>query len=157
MLTWFKINLEATSVFYGHTVTFESTSTLLDWLSQVQPNTRLNLTSVEIKTYAKTSSRNALHMLADAKNLQRLRIDAGIAVDADPIKAAKVFYSDAYKFLESMSTKKGTYEAALNMLGFGKGTKCFGIKDKDGKKEVHRAWTAEEMKAFNNILLEKLK
>lgn len=148
-----QIYAEAIKVFYGHTIGFESTTTLLDWLGQVQPRAREKLTSVNVKTYARTSSRNALHFLAEAYNLQHLHIDTGIATDADAAKAAKSFFADAFKFLESMATKKASRDAAVDMLSFGKGNKCFAIKE--GKNEA-RKWTKDELDEFKEMLKEKL-
>ena len=138
-------------IFYAHTVKLESTTTLLDFLLQT-PSVRPLLRSLELKAYIKTSSRNALHLLAEAKNITRLRINSGVFAEGDPGKGAKVFYADAYKFLEAIGTARGNKDAGVDVLEFGKQALTF----KDEKKNV-RPWADTQVEELKENLKAKLK
>ncbi|KAK3112228.1 hypothetical protein LTR53_011723 [Teratosphaeriaceae sp. CCFEE 6253] len=146
-----EINEETVKVFYAHTLKLESTTTLLDFLSQIPTSVRARLTSLHVKSYIKASSRNAMYTLAGAKNLTRLHISSGVFADGDPGKAAKQFYADAYKFLESIGAAKGDKTAGVDVLQFGKQAFTF----KDDKKNV-KPWTAPLIVEFKENLRIKL-
>ncbi|KAK3068235.1 hypothetical protein LTR53_014356 [Teratosphaeriaceae sp. CCFEE 6253] len=150
-LTLLQINEETIKVFYAHTLKLESTTTLLDFLSQIPTSVRARLTSLHVKSYIKASSRNAMYTLAGAKNLTRLHISSGVFADGDPGKAAKQFYADAYKFLESIGAAKGDKTAGVDVLQFGKQAFTF----KDDKKNV-KPWTAPLIVEFKENLRIKL-
>lgn len=68
---------------------------------------RLHLRHIEINTYIKKDAKTALAFLAEAKNLNHLRFELGMAMDDDVGKVAKAFWLDASKLLEAVgSTKK---------------------------------------------------
>ncbi|KAK5116284.1 hypothetical protein LTR85_009256 [Meristemomyces frigidus] len=147
-----EIHAEAVECFYGHTLKVESTSTLLDFLSQIPTSVRPLLRSLEIKTYIKTTSRNAMHFLAEARNLGRLHIDQGVFNEGDPLKAAKAFHADACKFLEAIGNAKGSKDAGVDVLEFGKQAFQF----KDDKKNL-KPWAEELVEEFKENLRGKLK
>ncbi|GAB1734855.1 hypothetical protein NU195Hw_g9027t1, partial [Hortaea werneckii] len=155
------VHAAALPIFYAHTLKFESTTTLLDFLSQIPTSIRPRLHSLEIKSYIKTTSRNAMHFLAEAQNLARLRIDSGVycgSEPADPAKAAKMFYADAYKFFEALGGKAkgegkdgGGKDAGVDLLEFGR----LALVCKDEKKVV-KPWDQEKVQEFWECLRERL-
>ncbi|KAK0258918.1 hypothetical protein LTR48_006213 [Friedmanniomyces endolithicus] len=147
-----EIYEEAIQAFYGHTLKLESTSTLLDFLSQIPASVRPRLKSLSIKTYIKTTSRNAMHFLADSRNLTKLRIDTNIFSEGDPAKAAKAFYADAYRFLENIGAAKGDKVAGVDVLEFGKQA----LQYKDDKKNA-KPWSSVMVEEFKELLRNKLK
>ncbi|KAK1078427.1 hypothetical protein LTR33_007245 [Friedmanniomyces endolithicus] len=147
-----EIHEEAIQAFYGHTLKLESTSTLLDFLSQIPASVRPRLKSLSIKTYIKTTSRNAMHFLADSRNLTKLRIDTNIFSEGDPAKAAKAFYADAYRFLENIGAAKGDKAAGVDVLEFGKQA----LQYKDDKKNA-KPWSSVMVEEFKELLRNKLK
>ncbi|KAK1060844.1 hypothetical protein LTR74_011535 [Friedmanniomyces endolithicus] len=147
-----EIYEEAIQAFYGHTLKLESTSTLLDFLSQIPASVRPRLKSLSIKTYIKTTSRNAMHFLADSRNLAKLRIDTNIFSEGDPAKAAKAFYADAYRFLENIGAAKGDKVAGVDVLEFGKQA----LQYKDDKKNA-KPWSNVMVEEFKELLRNKLK
>ncbi|KAK0321100.1 hypothetical protein LTR82_008017 [Friedmanniomyces endolithicus] len=150
--TRLQIYEEAIQAFYGHTLKLESTSTLLDFLSQIPASVRPRLKSLSIKTYIKTTSRNAMHFLADSRNLTKLRIDTNIFSEGDPAKAAKAFYADAYRFLENIGAAKGDKVAGVDVLEFGKQA----LQYKDDKKNA-KPWSNVMVEEFKVLLRNKLK
>nr|POE49491.1 hypothetical protein CFP56_50408 [Quercus suber] len=105
---------------------------LAEWIAQVNQPVRLLLRSVEVVAYTKTSSRMAFHLLTEARFLTRLHIDSGISTENDPIKAAKAFYSDAYKLLEAIgSTNRMLDQANTNSSGNAGGAKEVNKKPND--------------------------
>lgn len=143
---------ETIQMFYAHTIKLESTTTLLDFLGTLGNSIKPFLRSVEIKNYIKTTSRNSMHFLAEAKNIQQLHIDNGVYSEGDPPKAAKMFYQDAYKFLEAVGNAKGDKQAAVDVLSFGKGA----FKWKDDKK-TEKPWADSLVEEFKEDLKAKLK
>ncbi|RMY25035.1 hypothetical protein D0866_11226 [Hortaea werneckii] len=161
-----EVYTDALPIFYAHTLKFESTTTLLDFLSQIPTSIRPRLHSLEIKSYIKTTSRNAMHFLAEAQNLARLRIESGVycgSEPADPVKASKAFYADAYKFLEAIAAASafkavgekgdegGRKDAGVDLLEFGR----LALVCKDEKKVV-RPWDLEKVEEFRECLRERL-
>lgn len=102
-----------------------------------------------------------MHFLAEAQNLARLRIESGVycgSEPADPVKAAKAFYADAYKFLEAVGGKGkgegeevGKKDAGVDLLEFGR----LALVCKDEKKVV-RPWDQEKVEEFRECLRERL-
>ncbi|KAF2772015.1 hypothetical protein EJ03DRAFT_348828 [Teratosphaeria nubilosa] len=147
-----EISTEATPRLYTLPLRLDSTGTLLDFLSQLPTPVRTRLQNLTIKTFIKTSSRNAMHFLAEARNLQRFHIESGVFGDADPAKAAKQFYAEAYKFLEAVGSVQGRKDAGVDVLGFGP----MALTYKDAKKEV-KPWAEAMVSEFREILRAKLK
>lgn len=100
-----------------------------------------------------------MHFLAEAQNLARLRIESGVycgGEPADPVKAAKAFYADAYKFLEAVGAGKGKEtgeekDARVDLLEFGR----LALVCKDEKKVV-RPWDQGKVEEFRECLRERL-
>ncbi|KAI7302562.1 hypothetical protein KC315_g16078 [Hortaea werneckii] len=108
-----------------------------------------------------------MHFLAEAQNLTRLRIESGVycgSEPADPVKASKAFYADAYKFLEAIAAasafkaagEKGNdggskKDAGVDLLEFGR----LALVCKDEKKVV-RPWDLEKVEEFRECLRERL-
>jgi hypothetical protein len=67
---------------------------------------RLHLRHIEINTYVKKDAKTALAFLAEAKNLNHLRIELGMATDDDVGKVAKAFWLDASRLLEAVGSTK---------------------------------------------------
>lgn len=63
---------------------------------------RVHLRHIEIRMYVKKDAKNALAFLAEAKNLEHLRIDLGVTSEDDASKAARSFWLDACKLLEAV-------------------------------------------------------
>lgn len=147
-----EIYKEAVQVLYGHTIKLESTTVLLDFMGQLQGSARARITDLSIKMFVKTTSRNALHFLAEAAQIKRLHIDSGICNEGDPIKAAKAFFTDAYKFLEAAGAAKGDKAAGVDVLSFGK--QAFKYKDDSG---TLKPWANGLVDEFKDNLRAKLK
>ncbi|KAK3648804.1 hypothetical protein LTR56_007244 [Elasticomyces elasticus] len=146
-----EIHEEAIPIFYAHQLRFESTTSLLDFLSQIPQSVRPLLKNVYIKNWIKTSSRNAMHCLSDSPNLTKLHIDASIFGEGDPNKAAKQFYNEAYKLLEAIGSAKGEKTAGVDILEFGK--TAFQFKD---DKKTSKPWSAPLIEEFKENLRSKL-
>lgn len=147
-----QIHDEAMPILYAHCIKLESTTTLLDFLSQSEDSVTERLTNLRMKSYIKTSSRNAMLNLAKATNLTRLHIESGVFSEGDPNKAAKGFHTEAGKFLEAIGAKKGDRTAGVDVLSFGK--QAFTFKD---EKKQPRPWTDDMMEEFKKHLKAKLK
>lgn len=150
--TEMQIHEEAIQVFYANTIKLESTTVLLDFLSQISTSVRPLLRSLEIRTFIKTTSRQAMHFLAESPHLQRLRIETSVFAEGDPTKAAKTFYADAYKFLEAVGAAKGSKDAGVDVLDFGK--QAFTYKD---EKKATKPWADALVAEFKENLRGKLK
>ena len=129
----------------------------MDFMTQIDTSVRPHIVNVEIKNYQKTSARNALSLLAECKNLNRLHFDSGVYAEGDPQRAARAFFADAHKFLQAINTAKGNKEAGVNALSFAKG--ALTLKDegkgKDGKSS--RNWPDHMVKEFKESLQAKMK
>ncbi|KAK5154045.1 hypothetical protein LTR04_006097 [Oleoguttula sp. CCFEE 6159] len=146
-----QIRDEALPILNDLKFSFDSTTTLLTFLAQIGDDMRSRLRNIRVKTYAKASSSNALHFLADSKDLQKLHFETGVSSDATPEKAAKAFRAEAYRFLEAIGAAKGDKDAGVDILSFG--ARCFTVKENASA----RPWTATEHEEFRDLLKEKLK
>lgn len=144
---------EALPVLYNHMMRFESTTTALDFLGQLPNPVRPRITKISIKSYLKTTARNAMHFLAESPNIANLHIESGVYAGDEPAKAAKEFYDAAYKFLEAVGARKGGKTAGVDVLGFGK--EAFTYKPGEDKKK--RAWDEEMVEDVKEELKTKLK
>ncbi|KAK3716647.1 hypothetical protein LTR37_006277 [Vermiconidia calcicola] len=147
-----EIYKEAVPILYAHNLLFDSTSTLLDFLSQTPAEVKPRLRNITAKHLVKTQSRNCFLNLAPATNITRLHIVAGVASEADPAKAAKTFYGDAYRFLEAVGAKKGDKMGGVDVLSFGKQA----LVTKDEKKNP-KPYDEEMREEFMDTLKSKLK
>ena len=147
-----EIYKEAVPILYAHNLLFDSTSTLLDFLSQTPAEVKPRLRNITAKHLVKTQSRNCFLNLSPATNITRLHIGAGVASEADPAKAAKTFYGDAYRFLEAVGAKKGDKMGGVDVLSFGKQA----LVTKDEKKNA-KPYDEEMREEFMDTLKSKLK
>jgi hypothetical protein len=115
--------------------------------------TAAHLLNVEIKTWSKTSARNALNLLSSAIHLKRLHIDQGVITgEKDPNKAAAGFYKDAYKFLQAIGSARGDKAAGVEILDFGKS--ALQLKDSGG---TPKGYSDEMVAKFKAELVKMLK
>ncbi|KAF2716738.1 hypothetical protein K431DRAFT_278310 [Polychaeton citri CBS 116435] len=135
---------EAAPVLYSHVLSFADTSSVMEFMLDMSPRSRELLQYVNVKTYVKTTSRNAMNTLADAVNLKRLRIFQSVSTESEPAKAAKALYTDMYKLLESIGRKLGDKRAAVDVLSFGR--EAFKFKDKEKKETLYTTEMILEVK-----------
>jgi hypothetical protein len=91
---------------YSRPLRFDSPATLMAFFADLEAPLRLHLRHIEITTYVKKDSKTALAFLAEAKNLNHLRIDSGMAMDENIAKVARTFWVDASKLLEAVGSAK---------------------------------------------------
>ena len=136
------------------TITPSSSRTLLHFstfLAKARTPTRSRMSKVNLKQYVRTTSRNAMHFLAESPNITKLHIEGGLFAEKDPVKAAKFFDNDARKFLQAVGAKKGDKAAGVDVLSFGKQALTY----KDDKKNV-KEWPEELVGKFKENLKGKL-
>lgn len=119
---------------------------------------RERVTSVEIKLYQKTSSRNALHLLSEAKNLTRLSFESGVTNESDPVKAAKAFWNDSYKFLQAVGTRREDKDntKAIEVLNFHEDALTMKDESKKNDKNATEPWSDDMIEDFKQALVAKL-
>lgn len=152
MLNVIQVYNEALGVLYAQPIKFESTQSVSDFMSLVSKDVSPRLRRLEIVNYKTSSSRNAWHFLAECKNLRRLTIHSGVFAEGDPVKAAKIFHADTYKFFAAIGTAKGDKAAGVDLLHFSKG--AFTYRD---EKKVTKNWSEEMVEEFKDNLKKKLK
>jgi len=76
------------------------------FFADLESRLRIHLRHIEINQYVKKDAKTALAFLAEAKNLNTLRIETGMAMDDDTAKVAKAFWLDASKLLEAVGSVK---------------------------------------------------
>ena len=129
---------------------FDKSDSALSFLSCVGERVRFSLTRLDIFNLTKTTALPMMMMLSECKHIQRVHIIGGVGTNSLPEKAARVFYSDAYRFLQTMGSLRGDRFAGLDLLSFGK--KCFVVKE--GTET--RMWTEDEIDEFTDALKGKL-
>lgn len=147
-----EIYEEAIQVFYANTITFESTTTLTDFLCQLEPTLRARLTNIAVNAWVKTTSHNAMVLLAEARNMRSLHIDSGIMTDDDVAKAVKYFWGNIIKFVEAVNAAKGNKAAGIDIIKFG--PKAFNYKDDKG---TVKPWSNEMVAELKDMLKGKVK
>ncbi|KAM3419858.1 hypothetical protein BST61_g3187 [Cercospora zeina] len=153
-----EIHQEAIQIFSAIPLRLDGTSSVMDFLSQVGASVRQRIVSITVKNYQKSTVRTAFNVLAECKNLQRLRFDAGVFGEGDPQKAAKALFGDAHKFLQAMGTAKGRKDAGVDILSFGKQAltlKADTTKNKDEK--ATKPWPDHMVSEMKECLKAKLK
>lgn len=78
---------------------------LLTFLAGLDSRDRTYLRHIEIHQYIKKDAKTALTFLAEARGLEHLRIEVGIANDDNVEKTASSFWSDACKLLEVVGSR----------------------------------------------------
>lgn len=147
-----EIYEEAVQIFYANRLTFESTTTLVDFLIPITAPVRARLTDVAVNAWVKTTSKNAMVLLAEARNIKSLRIDAGISANGDVPKAVQHFWGEASKFIEAVNATKGDKTAGVDIIKFG--PKAFTYKDDKG---TQKPWSSEKLEEFKDALKAKVK
>ncbi|EME44115.1 hypothetical protein DOTSEDRAFT_24207 [Dothistroma septosporum NZE10] len=146
-----EVSNEALGIFYAQPIKFESTASVIDFIGLVSKDILPRLRLVEIVNYKSQSARNAMHFLAEAKNLTRLTIRSGVYSDGDPVKAAKSFHGDTYKFLTAVGAAKGDKTAGVDILHFATGALTY----RDANKAT-KNWSEEMVEEFKENLKKKL-
>lgn len=100
-----QINEGALPIFYANPLRFDTPATLMTFFAGLDSHLRIHLRHIEIRQYVKKDAKNALAFLAEAKNLEHLRIELNVANEDDAGKAAKSFWLDACKLLESVGAR----------------------------------------------------
>lgn len=152
-----EINQEATPLFYNQTIKLESTASLLEFLGQIESEVRPHLVNITLKAWVKTTARNAMRILADSPNIKTFHIDSGVFNEGDPAKAAKIFFDDSRKFLESIGAKKGDKEAGVDVIEFGPQALTLKGDDKNGFNKGAKPWPDTMVEEFKEELRAKLR
>lgn len=100
-----QINKEATPVLYSRPLRFDNPGTLLTFFADLGSNLRGHLRHIELHQYVKKDAKTAFAFLAEAKGLEHLRIEVGIATDDQVEKAAGAFWADSWKLLEAVGSR----------------------------------------------------
>ncbi|CAK4030770.1 Hypothetical predicted protein [Lecanosticta acicola] len=145
-----EIKSEATEILYTQTLKFDSTATLMDFLSSLETEQRARLQDIEIRNFNRATARNTLNLLAEATNLKRVHFDFGVSTETDPGKAAKAFHAETYKFFKVLgASKEGGPTAVVEILNF--------TKSAFAPKEGKNTWTEEMVEEFKEALKSKVK
>ncbi|PPJ60992.1 hypothetical protein CBER1_01990 [Cercospora berteroae] len=153
-----EVHEEAMQIFYSIPIRLDGTSSVMDFLSQIDSSIRQRISGVVIKNYQKATARTAMNVLAECKNLTRVHFDSGVFSEGDPQKAAKALFGDAHKFLQAIGSAKGNKEAGVDILSFGKQAltlKTDSLKNKDEK--VAKSWPDHMVNEMRESLKSKLK
>ena len=77
----------------------------MSFFGNLDNHLRVHLRHIEIRNYVKKDARNALTFLAEAKGLERLRLEVDVVKDDDPAHAAGLFWPDVCKLLEAVGSR----------------------------------------------------
>ncbi|KAI4729585.1 hypothetical protein E4T49_02704 [Aureobasidium sp. EXF-10728] len=147
-----EIALEARQILYSYKLRFDSTTTLLNFLSLVGEEPRKAMLTISIVNYIKATAMPCMNMLADCRNLKKIFIVGGVGTNSKPEKAAKSFFTESGRLLQALvHAANGNKDAALNIVTFGKG--CFNIKEEDQIVD----WDQEQTEEFAELITDKLK
>ncbi|CAD0085268.1 unnamed protein product [Aureobasidium vineae] len=147
-----ELATEARQILYSYKLRFDTTTTLLNFLSMVGDEARKAMSNITIVTYTKATAMPCMNMLADCRNLQRVSIIGGVGTNATPQKAAKSFFTESGRLLQAIvHAADGDKDAALNVVIFGKN--CFTIKEED---EIV-SWDDDQTEDFCQQVVDKLK
>jgi hypothetical protein len=100
-----QINEEATPVLYARPIRFDTPSTLMTFFANLESSFRPYLRHIELRQYVKKDAKTALVFLSEAKGLEHLRIELGVANEDDADKAALTFWSDVCKLLDVVGSR----------------------------------------------------
>ncbi|KAK6003693.1 hypothetical protein QM012_009464 [Aureobasidium pullulans] len=143
---------EARQILYGTRLRFDTTTTLLNFLSQIGDDARKAMSTITITNYIKATAMPCMNLLADCRNLKKITIVGGVGVNSTPQKAAKNFFTESGRLLQAIvHAADGDKDAALDVISFGK--KCFTIKEEDEIVE----WDEENLESFVEQITDKLK
>jgi hypothetical protein len=100
-----QINEEATPVLYARPIRFDTPSTLMTFFANLESSFRPYLRHIELRQYVKKDAKTALVFLSEAKGLEHLRIELGVANEDDADKAASAFWTDVCKLLDVVGSR----------------------------------------------------
>lgn len=147
-----QLAAEARQILYGSRLRFDTTTTLLNFLSQIGDDARKAMSAITITNYVKSTAMPCMNLLADCRNLHKINIIGGVGVNSTPQKAAKSFFTESGRLLQALvHAADGDKDAALNTVVFGKN--CFTIKEEDELV----GWDEENIEAFQEQITDKLK
>ncbi|KAH0369284.1 hypothetical protein KCU65_g3397, partial [Aureobasidium melanogenum] len=147
-----QLAVEARQILYNFKLRFDTTTTLLNFLSQIGDDARKAMSTITITNYVKATAMPCMNMLADCRNLTKITIIGGVGVNSTPQKAAKNFFTESGRLLQAIvHTASGDKDAALNVVNFGK--KCFTMKEEDEMV----GWDDENIETFVEEVTDKLK
>ncbi|KAI5269091.1 hypothetical protein E4T47_07276 [Aureobasidium subglaciale] len=147
-----ELAAEVRGILYSFRFRFDSTMTLLSFLSGVGPDVHHALSRITIMNYQKPTAKPTMNLLAECKNLESVSILSGVGVNSRPDKTSKSFYAEAERLLQAIVNRHGgNKDAALDVVSFGKG--CFTIKE-DGEE---CEWEDEDVTKFAEQIANKLK
>ncbi|KAG9562187.1 hypothetical protein KCU71_g4761, partial [Aureobasidium melanogenum] len=147
-----ELAVEARQILYNFRLRFDTTTTLLNFLSQIGDDARKAMSTITITNYIKSTAMPCMNMLADCRNLKKITIIGGVGVNSTPQKAAKNFFTESGRLLQAIvNAADGDKDAALDVVTFGK--KCFTIKEEDDVVE----WDNEHIEDFAEQITDKLK
>ncbi|CAD0114303.1 unnamed protein product [Aureobasidium uvarum] len=147
-----EIAVEARQILYSYKLRFDSTTTLLNFLSLVGEEARKAMSTIAIVSYIKATAMPCMNMLADCRNLEKVVIVGGVGTNSTPQKTAKSFFTESGRLLQTLvHAADGNKDAALNIVTFGK--KCFSIKEEDKLVD----WDQEQTDEFTELITDKLK
>lgn len=92
-------------MFYTRPIRCETPTTLMSFFGNLDNHLRAHLRHIEIRQYVKKDAKNALTFLAEAKFLERLRLEVDVVKDDDPVHAAAMFWPDVCKLLEAVGSR----------------------------------------------------
>lgn len=147
-----QLATEARIILYAFRLRFDNTTTLLNFLSTITDEARKAMVAITITSYIKATAMPCMNLLAECRNLTKVSILNGVGTNTTPQKAAKAFFTEANRLLQTIvTTAGGNKDAALNVVTFGKG--CLTIKEED---EIV-AWDDDQVETFVEGVTEKLK
>jgi hypothetical protein len=92
-------------VLYARPIRFDTPSTLMTFFANLESSFRPYLRHIELRQYVKKDAKTALVFLSEAKGLEHLRIELGVANEDDPDKAASAFWTDVCKLLDVVGSR----------------------------------------------------
>jgi hypothetical protein len=90
---------------YARPIRFDTPSTLMTFFANLESSFRPYLRHIELRQYVKKDAKTALVFLSEAKGLEHLRIELGVANEDDPDKAASAFWTDVCKLLDVVGSR----------------------------------------------------
>jgi len=118
----------------------------------ITDDARKAMLAITITSYVKATAMPCMNLLAECRNLGAIRILNGVGTNTAPQKAAKSFFTEAGRLLQTLvTTAGGDKDAAFSIITFGKG--CLSIKEED---EIV-PWDEDESNTFVDQIKEKLK
>ncbi|KAI4850078.1 hypothetical protein E4T44_02957 [Aureobasidium sp. EXF-8845] len=147
-----QIATEACIILYAFRLRFDTTTTALNFVSMIGDEARKAMLAITIVSYVKGTAMPCMNLLTECRNLERISIIGGIGTNTTPQKAAKSFFTEAGRLLQTIvHTSGGDKDAALNVVTFGK--ECFTIKEEDDLV----AWDEDQVDTFIEEITNKLK